>query len=82
MEFKHIEKIHQGKFITRYNLTYETASGRKKIYEMISRNPSVTDGAMLHEGRVDAVVMIMHDESDEQLLLSREVRMADRKSVV
>ncbi len=76
MKFKSINKIHQGKFITRYNIDYETVSGRGKTYEMISRNPNITDYDDLRGGRVDAVVMILHDESNEQILLSREFRMA------
>jgi len=76
MKFKAIKKIHQGKFITRYNIEYETVSGKGKTYEMISRNPNLTDLDDLRGGRVDAVVMIIRDESDEQILLSREFRMA------
>ncbi len=76
MKFKSIQKIHQGKFITRYNIEYETASGKTKTYEMISRNPNIKDFDDLRGGRVDAVVMIMHDEEKEQILLSREYRMA------
>ena len=76
MKFKAIKKIHQGKFITRYDIEYETVSGKGKTYEMISRNPNLTDFNDLRGGRVDAVVMIMHDEKDDQLLLSREFRMA------
>jgi hypothetical protein len=40
MKFKSIEKIHSGKFITRYDLHYETASGKPVTYEMISREPN------------------------------------------
>jgi ADP-ribose pyrophosphatase len=42
MEFESIEKIHQGKFITRYDIHYRTVSGKAKTYEMISRNPDIT----------------------------------------
>ena len=76
MQFKSIKKIHEGKFITRYDLDYETKSGKHKTYEMISRNPNITDFSALHDGRVDAVVMIMTDPTGEQILLSREFRMA------
>ncbi len=76
MKFKSINKIHQGKFITRYNIDYETVSGKNKTYEMISRNPKITNEDELKGGRVDAVVMILHDEKREQILLSREFRMA------
>lgn len=76
MKFKSVQKVHEGKFITRYNLEYETASGKSKVYEMISRNKNISSLQDLQNGRVDAVVMIMHDESGEQILLSREFRMA------
>ena len=76
MKFKSIKKIHQGKFITRYDIEYETASGKPKVYEMISRNPEIDSFDKLHDGHVDAVVMILHDKTGEQILLSREFRMA------
>ncbi|MBQ4377888.1 MAG: NUDIX hydrolase [Treponema sp.] len=76
MKFRSIKKILESKFITRYNLEYETETGKNKVYEMISRNPDIKDFAQLHDGRVDAVVMILHDETGEQILLSREFRMA------
>ena len=76
MKFKSIKKLHEGKFITRYDLEYETASGKPKIYEMISRNKNISSLEDLKGGRVDAVVMILHDESGELILLSREFRMA------
>ena len=38
MRFKKITKKEEGKFITRYDLTYETVDKKEKVYEMISRN--------------------------------------------
>ena len=76
MKFKGIEKIHEGKFITRYNIEYETASGKTKTYEMISRRKDITQFDQLHNKGADAVVIIMHDKSGEKILLSREFRMA------
>ena len=76
MKFKDIRKIHQGKFITRYDLEYETEDGNEKIYEMISRCPDISSFDELRSSRTDAVVMIIHDESGERLLLNREYRMA------
>ena len=43
MQFKKVEKKCEGKFITRYDITYETVDHQKKIYEMISRNGDITD---------------------------------------
>lgn len=76
MKFKSIRKIHEGKFITRYDIQYETAGGKIKNYEMISRDKAVTSFDELKNKHVDAVVMILHDVSGEKILLSREFRMA------
>ena len=76
MKFKSIEKREQGHFITRYDLTYETAGGTEKVYEMISRDADITDFASLHDRGPDAVVLIMHSEDGEKVLLNREFRLA------
>ena len=76
MKFRNISKVHQGKFITRYNIEYETENGRIKTYEMISRNPQLQTFEQLRNNKTDAVVMIIHDKSGEKLLLNREFRMA------
>lgn len=76
MIFKSLKKIHQGKFITRYDLSYETEKGRGKTYETISRNPNITSFDQLHDAKTDAVVMIVHDKTGQNILLNREFRMA------
>ena len=43
MKFQKVEKMDSGKYISRYNITYETVDGKEKIYEMISRDPKITD---------------------------------------
>ena len=76
MEFNGIEKKQEGKFITRYDITYTTVDHKKKVYEMISRNKNLTTREELADHPADSVVLIMHDESGEKLLLNREFRMA------
>lgn len=76
MELKKIQKVADGKFIHRYDLTYETKDGGKKVYEMISRNPAITIMEQLQGKEPDAVVLIMHDASGEKVLLNREFRLA------
>ncbi|MBR5348276.1 MAG: NUDIX hydrolase [Lachnospiraceae bacterium] len=76
MKFKKIEKVHQGRFITRYDVTYETEGGHEKVYEMISRDPNMDSENALRRGKVDAVVMAIFDESGERILLDREYRLA------
>ena len=73
MRFKGLEKKQEGKFITRYDLCYETRDGQDKIYEMISRNKNIRDLQDLHDRKVDAVVLIMEDETGEKILINKEV---------
>lgn len=76
MEFKHLKKVHEGKYIARYDVTYETIDGRKKVYEMISRDKNIESFEQFQKSNVDAVVLIMHDEAGEKVLLNKEYRMA------
>ena len=65
MELEFIEKIHSGKFISRYNLHYKTVSGKPIVYEIISRNANLQTQTDLHEAKNNAVVLILHDKSGE-----------------
>ena len=76
MKFRGITKKAEGKFITRYDIQYETVDGQEKIYEMISRDKNIDSFDRLHDRKPDAVVMIMTDEPGEKILLSREFRLA------
>lgn len=76
MKFKSMNKIHEGNFISRYDLTYITADGKEKVYEMISRNRHIDSFEELQNHKTDAVVLIMHDEDGEKILLNKEFRMA------
>lgn len=76
MEFKRLKKIHDGHFIHRYDITYETVDGKEKVYEMISRNPDISSLSELQAKKADSVVLIMHDEKNEKILLNKEFRLA------
>ena len=76
MQYKSIRKIHEGKFITRYDVDYITAEGRGKTYEMISRNPDIRTLEDLQNKSPDSVILILTDESGARILVSREYRMA------
>ncbi|MGN0480509.1 MAG: NUDIX hydrolase [Lachnospiraceae bacterium] len=76
MLYKGIEKVFEGKFITRYNVEYETSDNRTKIYEMISREKDIDSFERLHGKEADAVVIIATNESGDKILLNREYRMA------
>ena len=76
MEFQGIEKVHEGKFIDRYNLTYVTKDNRTKVYEIISRNKDLTGPEEIRNPHTDGVVIVATDQNDEKILLNREFRMA------
>ncbi len=76
MKFIKIEAGEKGRFINRYDITYETAGGQKKVYEIISRNSRLDSIEDLKGMCPDAVVIIATDENDEHILLNREYRMA------
>ena len=76
MKYEGIKKGDEGKFITRYDVSYRTEDGQSKIYEIISRNSDIKTFEELHGDKPDAVVIIMTDETGERILLNREFRMA------
>ena len=76
MKFLKIEKVHQGQFLARYDVTYETEEGHIKVYEMISRKKNLETLEDLHGRGTDAVVMAIFDEARERILLNCEYRMA------
>ncbi len=76
MKFKEITKREEGKYITRFDISYETTDSKEKIYEMISRKKNLSTLEQLRGERADAVVIIATDESGEKILLNREFRLA------
>ena len=74
MDYKKIEKVHAGKFLDYYNVTYVDGAGNEKVYEMVSRDHELHSDTQLHDHPTDAVVMIINDPSDEHILLVREFR--------
>lgn len=81
MKFISIKKILDSKFISRYDVLYETEIGTTKNYEMISRSKDITTLEKLQnipesQYSADAVVIIMHDLCGDKVLLNKEYRMA------
>ena len=76
MQYKGIQKVLEGKFITRYDVEYVTAEGHPKTYEIISRNRDIQTLQELQNHTPDSVVLILTDESGQRLLINREYRMA------
>lgn len=76
MKFIGIEKKTEGRFITRYDVTYEMADRRKKVYEIISRDKNLKTREEMTNHPADSVVLIMHSRDGSRLLLNKEFRMA------
>lgn len=76
MKFKGIQKKEEGKFITRYDVAYETVDNKEKIYEIISRSRQLDSIEALNGSKPDSVVIIATDEGGERLLINKEFRMA------
>lgn len=76
MEYRGVRKIHEGRFITRYDVDYITAEGNPKTYEIISRNRNIQTLDDLQNKNPNAVVMVLTDESGDRILVNREYRMA------
>ena len=81
MKLEKIDKKEEGKFITRYDITYKTVDDTTKIYEMISRNRNVQTREELRGNKPDAVVLMVTDESGEKIVLNKAFRMAAGKWV-
>ena len=76
MKFNGLEKVHQGKFVSRYDLKYETEDGLAKNYEMVSRNHEMKSFDDVRSEKTEAVVLIIHNEDKSSILLNKEYRMA------
>ena len=81
MQYEKIEKVHAGKFLDYYNITYKDANGNEKVYEMVSRDHALHCDTQLHDHPTDAVVMIINDPTDEHILLVREFRCELGKAI-
>lgn len=81
MKFLGLKKLHQGRFVTRYDLRYQTAGGKEKVYEMISRENDIKSQRQLWDHGAEAVIMLLTDGADRHVLLLREFRMATGEAV-
>ena len=76
MNYKNIKKIHSGRFIHRYDVTYNLNGGGEKTYEMISFSADIHGPEELQETKANGIILIMTDKKGEHLLLNREFRLA------
>ena len=77
MKLESIEKVHDGKYLKKYELTYLNKAGRKKKYEIVSRKE--LEGPQDLGKRVSGISIIAYKE--DKMLLLREFRMAINKEI-
>lgn len=75
MKFLSIEKKHSGRYLHRYDINYVNQNDQMLSYEMVSRRGDIENLEGLQNHGADAVVMVIRDEADENMLLIREFRM-------
>jgi ADP-ribose pyrophosphatase len=76
LKLKSISKILESRFITRYDIDYETEDGRDKVYEMVSRDRNISSPEDLANRKDDAVIIVATDPSGSRILVNREFRLA------
>lgn len=77
MELLHLKKVHEGRFLKNYILTYLNKAGNEKEYEIVSRR----ELASLEDiGAKSSGVSIVATKG-EQLLLLKEFRMGVNKEI-
>ena len=67
MKLKEIRKILEGRFLTRYDIVYETKSGQEKVYEMVGRPKEIRTEEELQNRWADSVIMALTDLSGEDM---------------
>lgn len=77
MEFLKIEKVHDGKYLKNYELTYRNKNGREKKYEIVSRRNLINIDDV---GSKPSGVSIVATCGDKMLLL-HEFRMGVNRTV-
>ena len=72
MKYPVIQKVHEGRFITRCDVDYLTEAGQAKTYGSIGRKPNIKALEELQNRKPDSAIPILTDESDQRILVGRE----------
>lgn len=77
MKLLKLEKVHDGKYLKNYELTYLNKEGKEKKYEMVSRKEIATKEEL--GMRPSGVSIVAYQ--DNKILLLKEFRMSINKSI-
>lgn len=87
MKAKDIRIVHRGSYLCMYEIDYITESGRKKTYEMVSRQGctalGLPDLTLATIGKkLTGVVLCVFNETEDKILLTNEFRLGVNRNVV
>ena len=77
MELLKLEKVHDGKYLKNYELTYLNKEGKEKKFEMVSRKEIISKEQL--GARPSGVSIVAYQ--DDKIMLLKEFRMSINKSV-
>lgn len=77
MKLESIQKVHDGKYLKKYELTYLNKAGHEKRYEIVSRKEINGPEDLGH--KVSGISIVAFKE--DKMLLLREFRMAINKEI-
>ena len=77
MKLESIKKVHDGKYLKKYELTYLNKAGHEKKYEIVSRKEINSPEDLGH--KVSGISIVAFKE--DKMLLLREFRMAINKEI-
>lgn len=77
MKFINLEKVHDGKYLKNYELSYINKAGKEKKYEIVSRK-ELTEAADIGK-KVSGISMAV--TMGDKLLLLKEFRMGINKNI-
>ena len=77
MKLLKLEKVHDGKYLKNYELTYLNKEGKEKKYEMVSRKEISSEEEL--GMRPSGVSIVAYQ--DDKIMLLKEFRMSINKSI-
>ena len=81
MQLEKIEKIHNGSFVNRYDLTYKTRNENTKIYEIVSHDKNLCIESLPNTDNINAVIIVPVKEDFSAICVNKEFRLSVNSTV-
>ena len=76
MKLKEIKEGEKGQFLNRYNLIYQTKTGKEKVYEIVCKNKTLKEENLSNQDKSDSVLIIAFNKDMTKICLNREFRLS------